>query len=213
MLLEGLIKTREDGTKYVSSLDVNNYLNEGHKYKTRHNDWIRSILNKFDFEEGFDYILGVRNFTTNNLKNPVSQKKDLEVTIDMAKEMCMFDKRPKGKEVRRYFIEIEKMYYKQIEANLKLGSMLLTHKEKLQLTKEVFYPILEQLGVLQVKKNSVHKLILKNIFGKYENVNKLTKITDEDIENYKRLAINMQADTNYFEDKNQITVWDIIKDL
>ncbi len=211
MLLENLIKKREDGSLYIDSLDLNKYLNEGHKKNTRHNDWIRSVLKNFEFEEGFDYITVVRNFTTAQGNN--SKKKNHQLTLNMAKEVCMIDKRPRGREVRKYFIEIEQLYYKQIETNLKLGSMLLTHREKLQLTKELFYPILEKLGVLDVKKNIVHQKIIKSLFGKYENLNKLTKLTDEDIENYKRLAISMQNDTKYFEDKNQITVWDIIKEL
>ena len=73
--------------------------------------------------------------------------------------------------------------------------------------------LLNNEGVLDVKKNLVHQKIIKSLFGKYENLNKLTKLTDEDVENYKRLAISMQNDTRYFEDKNQITVWDIIKHL
>lgn len=212
-MLEELIKKREDNSLYVDSVDLNQYLNEGNDKESRHRDWIRSILKKYPFEENYDYVVTTKKVNTNNKKNPTTEWKNYEFTINMAKEVCMIDKRPKGKEVRRYFIEVEELYKKKTETNLKLNSMLLTHKEKLNLTKELFYPILDRLGVLPSKKNSVHQKIIKAVFGKYENLNKLTKLTDKDIDNYKKIAINMQTDTRYFINYDQITMWDIIKEI
>lgn len=209
MLLENLIQKREDGSLFVDSLDLHKYLGVG----TRHNDWIKRQIKNYGFEEKFDFLRYSKLSTGGKNSNLKREAKKYELSLNCAKELAMVERNEKGREIRKYFIEIEQLYYKQIEANLKLGSMLLTHREKLQLTKELFYPILEKLGVLDVKKNLVHQKIIKSLFGKYENLNKLTKLTDEDVENYKRLAISMQNDTRYFEDKNQITVWDIIKHL
>lgn len=207
MLLENLIQKREDESLFVDSLDLHKYLG----IKTRHNDWIKRQIKNYKFEEFYDFTITQKRVVVN--KGGYKYHNKYELTINCAKELAMIERNEKGREIRKYFIEIEQLYYKQMETNLKLGSMLLTHREKLQLTKELFYPILEKLGVLDVKKNLVHQKIIKSLFGKYENLNKLTKLTDEDVENYKRLAISMQNDTRYFEDKNQITVWDIIKHL
>lgn len=209
-MLENLVKTKEDGSLYVKSLDLHKYL----EVKTRHNDWIKRQIKNYGLEENRDYTRysKVSNERGGN-KNIKTVSNVYELTINCAKELAMVEKTLIGRKIRRYFIEIEEVYGKQKEANLKLGSMLLTHKEKLNLTKELFYPILDRLGVLQSKKNVVHQKIIKGLFGKYENLNKLTKLTERDIENYKKLAINMQTDTRYFTNYDQITIWDIIKEI
>lgn len=234
MLLNELIRVRENGTKFVSARDLHVWLGS----KEFFDRWnTQNLLNaRYDFISFINFsiktpkVLKTLKIEVEDITREVQQvevtlaknkgttfenKKfiDYELSLRIASHLAMISKCEKGNEARDYFFNCEQELINMKVANLKLGSMLLTHREKLQLTKEVFYPILEQLGVLTVKKNTVHQLILKNIFGKYENINKLTKITDEDIDNYKRLAINMQTDTQYFEDKNQITVWDIIKEL
>lgn len=210
MLLQELIKSKENGTKFVSARDLHRWL----EIKRQFSDWKKQNV----FNEKYSFVQN-KDFTSEHLRvlsegtNLYRELDDYHMSIRMANHLAIVSKTQKGIEARDYFCDMEQQYYKQTETNLKLGSMLLTHKDKLNLTKELFYPILEQLGVITDKKNTVHQMIIKNIFGKYENVNKLTMITDEDIENYKKLAINLQKDTSCFEDKNQITVWDIIKEL
>lgn len=233
MLLQELIRVRKDGSKFVSARDLHvwleskkdfnrwsmqNILNEGYGLKEFIKEFENepiSQLSSNDLEVVSCEIARINvilpQFENTKFKNKVFY--DYQLSLRIASHLAMISKCKKGFEARNYFYECEQLYYKQMETNLKLGSMLLTHREKLQLTKELFYPILEKLGVLDVKKNLVHQKIIKSLFGKYENLNKLTKLTDEDVENYKRLAISMQNDTRYFEDKNQITVWDIIKHL
>ena len=234
MLLQELIRVRKDGSKFVSARDLHEWL-EIKKTFDRWNsqnllsasyDFVKFInfniktpqplkTLKNDLEVTSCEVQQVEVKLSKNKGTTFENKKfiDYELSLRIASHLAMISKCKKGHEARDYFFECEQLYYKQMETNLKLGSMLLTHREKLQLTKELFYPILEKLGVLDVKKNLVHQKIIKSLFGKYENLNKLTKLTDEDVENYKRLAISMQNDTKYFEDKNQITVWDIIKHL
>lgn len=61
------------------------------------------------FEGGIDYE-GVVVTTPYNQAHPDKLQKlqDYYVTVDMAKELCMMSKAPKGKEVRKYFIQVEK---------------------------------------------------------------------------------------------------------
>lgn len=234
MLLSDLIKKREDGTVYVSARDLHVWIGS----KEFFNRWNgQNLLNaSYDFVSFINFAIEIPK-PLKNLKievedctKEVQQVKvklaknkgttfenkefiDYELSLRIASHLAMISKCERGMEARDYFFNVEQEHIRQIEANLKLGSMLLTHKEKLNLTREVFYPVLEKLGVITSKKNKVHQQIIKSLFGKYENLNKLTKLTDEDIENYKRLAISMQHDTSCFIDKNQVTVWDIIKEL
>ena len=59
-------------------------------------------VNEYDlFIENVDY----RGF---DIMSNGNESKDFEVTINMAKELCMLCRNNKGKEVRQYFIQIEK---------------------------------------------------------------------------------------------------------
>ena len=78
----------------VNSREIYSYLN----ISTDYSHWIKRAIEKYDFIDGFDYLV----------KNDGVQKIDYIVTLDMAKELCMVSNTEKGKEVRKYFIQIEK---------------------------------------------------------------------------------------------------------
>lgn len=61
--------------------------------------WIKSAIEKYDFIENEDYI---------TIDTDVEGTKDYIITLDMAKELCMISNTEKGKEARKYFIEVEK---------------------------------------------------------------------------------------------------------
>lgn len=87
----------------VSARDLHKAL----EIKARFSLWVKQ--NFKDFEEGTDYE-GVSVNTPYNQAYPdkLQELQDYAVTIDMAKELCMMSKTPKGKEVRQYFIQVEK---------------------------------------------------------------------------------------------------------
>ena len=68
--------------------------------RTRFNDWIRRAIDRYGFEENIDY-------SKLSNANP-SIGVEVIVTLDMAKELCMLDDSDKGKQFRRYFIELLK---------------------------------------------------------------------------------------------------------
>ena len=74
--------------------------------KRHFGDWVKQ--NFKDFEEGTDFMFAPQSADMPN--GGVKQVQDYAVTIDMAKELCMMSKTSKGKEVRKYFIEIEKQW-------------------------------------------------------------------------------------------------------
>ena len=87
-------------------------LHEVLEVKSRFNDWIRNRLKDCDAEENSDY----ESFTKNLVKGGRPQTEYL-IKLDTAKEMAMLERNEKGKQVRRYFIQIEKKY-KEIESDL-----------------------------------------------------------------------------------------------
>lgn len=83
----------------------------GKMTKTKFSDWIKQRIEQFEFIENEEFVK-VRNFTKiGNLERP---QNDYYITIDMAKELCMVENSKAGKNIRKYFIEVEKRYRKII---------------------------------------------------------------------------------------------------
>lgn len=78
--------------------------------KTPYMKWFNRMT-EYGFTQGVDYeILVGQKSLTNNPKNPVTSITDHEITIPMAKELCMIQRNEKGKLFRQYFIEIEEAW-------------------------------------------------------------------------------------------------------
>ncbi|MFR0540098.1 phage antirepressor KilAC domain-containing protein [Lactobacillus delbrueckii] len=90
----------ENDQQLVSARDLHKALN----LTTRFSKWVDQ--NFRDFGEGTDFtsVTGVTDMPNGGTK----QIQDYAVTIDMAKELCMMSKTAKGKEIRQYFIQVEK---------------------------------------------------------------------------------------------------------
>lgn len=86
-------------------------LHEALQVKSRFNDWVKNRINDCDAKE-------IDDFTTLT-KNLVSGGQCVEyiIKLDIAKEMAMLERNEKGKQVRRYFIQIEKKYRQQKPAS------------------------------------------------------------------------------------------------
>lgn len=83
--------------------------------KERFSKWFDKMLS-YGFENGVDY-------TVYQMVHPQNKQEltDYAMKLDMAKELAMVSKLPKGKEVRKYFIECEKQ------------ALQITRKDKLRL--------------------------------------------------------------------------------
>lgn len=96
-----LIKIKvENDQQLVSARDLHKAL----ELKRHFGDWVKQ--NFKDFEEGADFMFAPQSANMPN--GGAKQVQDYAVTIDMAKELCMMSKTDKGKEVRQYFIKVEK---------------------------------------------------------------------------------------------------------
>lgn len=84
-------------------------LYKGLEVKRRFSAWWEQ--NSQGFEKGTDYE-GVLVSTPYNKLHPdkLQTIQDYLLTLDMAKELCMMSKTEKGKEVRQYFIRVEKRF-------------------------------------------------------------------------------------------------------
>ena len=64
----------------------------------------------YGFEENQDFILVAQKRATNNPKNPTTTCNDYQISIDMAKQICMIQRTDKGKQYRQYFLDLEKAW-------------------------------------------------------------------------------------------------------
>lgn len=73
--------------------------------KTRYNDWFNRMT-EFGFTENEDYLAITQKRVT--AQGNATNQTDHIIKLDMAKEIAMIQRTDKGKEVRKYFIQVEK---------------------------------------------------------------------------------------------------------
>ena len=81
-------------------------LHKGLGLKKQFTDWVKQ--NFKDFEENIDFV-----FTPQSVNMPnggTKQIKDYFLTIDMAKQLCLMSRTEKGKQYRKYLIEVERKW-------------------------------------------------------------------------------------------------------
>jgi anti-repressor protein len=131
----------------VNSRDLYNFVGS----KQQFTDWIKNRLDKWGFIENQDYIV-FHNF----MKNPEGGRPTIEyiLTLDTAKEIAMVENNEKGRQARRYFIEVEKRY-KNDYSNL---------SPQLQMFKQIFDSVVVQeqrVNQLETKINVMQSNLLQ----------------------------------------------------
>lgn len=102
------LEEKADGTIAVSGRE----LHKGLEIETPYKQWLNRMV-AYGFEENTDYILVTQKSLTNNPRNPYTNQTDHIMTLDMAKEISMIQRSEIGKQIRKYFIEVEKSYKQQ----------------------------------------------------------------------------------------------------
>lgn len=100
--LGNLIPILQEGEQVtVNARDLHAFLEVGKVFGA----WIQERIETFGFKQGEDF--GVFSEIGNNPQGgrPI---KDYHLTLDMAKELSMVERTPRGKQARQYFIECEK---------------------------------------------------------------------------------------------------------
>lgn len=80
-------------------------LHEGLKINTRFNDWFPRMV-EYGFAEGKDFYSKMSKTSGNGGRPSV----DYDITVDMAKQICMIQRSEAGKRYRQYFIDLEKAW-------------------------------------------------------------------------------------------------------
>lgn len=107
------------GEKVVYGKDLHKEL----EVKTDFSTWIKRRFNECDAQEKADYDLLPK------IEEQVSGAKhsiDYIIKLNIAKEMAMLERNEKGKQVRRYFIEVEKRYKESMSELTKEDKLILS---------------------------------------------------------------------------------------
>ncbi len=128
--------------------------------KSKFADWIRNRIKEYGFIENQDFV-AVSKILENG-----GRTIEYAVTLDMAKELSMVERNKKGREVRRYFIEIEKEYRKMVKVltssdydafYLRFLHLLETAREKVGTNKKLAEILGMSINAYYMLKASPHK--------------------------------------------------------
>ena len=90
----------ETETPTVSARD----LHTGLEISERFQSWFNRQL-QYGFQENTDYV-GCKEFNTQARQ----ELQDYQISVDMAKQICMIQRSEKGKQYRQYFLDLEKAW-------------------------------------------------------------------------------------------------------
>ncbi|AGN33748.1 anti-repressor protein [Paenibacillus phage PG1] len=92
----------DQGERIVDGRELHEFLKVGRDFTS----WIKNRIEKYGFVEGDDFALTLTK--TGERQNVIQH--DYILKLDTAKELCMVENNAKGREARRYFIEVEKKF-------------------------------------------------------------------------------------------------------
>ncbi|MFL1707036.1 antA/AntB antirepressor family protein [Campylobacter sp. MOP7] len=118
--------------------ELHTFLQSGQDYS----DWIKNRIDQYDFIEGQDYV-------TETVSTAGRPRKEYFITLDMAKELCMVENNNKGKEARRYFIEVERAFISSEQSRLSKLEERIAEQDAL---------ILEQKDAIYAERKKVSEL-------------------------------------------------------
>ena len=135
-----------ENTNSVNSRELYTTLDSKQDYST----WIKKQIDTLGLDENIDYILLHKK--GEQASHGGHNAKDYIITTDTAKHIAMASRTTKGKEIRRYFIEVEK---KQNISSTQFDKVVQTLGDKANEAdkyKEQYYRQLEANNVLLVEK-------------------------------------------------------------
>ena len=144
----------KNGELLISARD----LHKGLEITDRFSRWFDRML-AYGFEENVDYTSVKSSTLVNN--GAVRELQDYALKIDMAKEICMVQRNEKGRQFRKYFIEVEKAYR---DVQFRVGDK--KHQlECMALLQDMLPDDVKQEKINYIKANTVVDKAVSNYFG------------------------------------------------
>lgn len=125
------ITTEEIGGEEVNTINARE-LWSFLESKRQFGNWITERIEKYKFVDGIDFC-SFNNFVKREIGG--STAKEYHISLDMAKELAMVENNTKGREIRQYFIQIEKQYragIRRLPSKKELAQMVIEAEEKIE---------------------------------------------------------------------------------
>lgn len=147
LIENGLIPVYQ-GTKgqAVNARELHEFLEVGTKFA----DWIKEKIEKYDFIENEDFLS-----ISENSEKPTGGRPTTEyiLKLDTAKEIAMVQNNTKGKEIRKYFIRVEKKYKENNISTLDANDPI----QALQLMNNQIGAVLGTMGKIGTRVNKLEE--------------------------------------------------------
>lgn len=116
-----LIPLKEaEGARLVNARDLHRFL----EVKSIFTNWIKYYIKRYEFIEDEDFFLKLEK------KEKGRPSTEYYLTIDTAKELSMLSRTSRGKEARKYFIEVEKRYKESVQQKVLSPTEMLLEQAK-----------------------------------------------------------------------------------
>lgn len=143
--------------------------------KTKYADWFPR-MKEYGFTENVDFTLVAQKRETNNPKNPFTDFLDHQLSIPMAKEICMIQRTERGKQARQYFLAIENAWNTPemiMSRALKMADYRISHLESENSR------LLVTNTVMQPKAEYFDELVDRNLLTNFRDTAKELKVGEK----------------------------------
>lgn len=165
-----LIKVNYDNDRpTVLARDLYEFL----EVKTAFKDWFPRMC-EYGFSEGVDYC----SFLSDRVDGlPGKPRTDAQLTIEMAKEICMLQRNEKGKQARQYFINLEKAWN---TPDMIMSRALKMAEKQLSSLKLVNAELTVQNQIMQPKADYFDELVDRNLLTNFRETAKQLGVKEHD---------------------------------
>ena len=162
-----LIKITYDNDRpTVSARELHEFL----EVDTRYNDWFLRMC-EYGFSEGIDFY----SFLSKSTGGRPAQ--DAQLTIDMAKEVCMLQRNDKGKQARQYFIQLEKDWNSPKKV---MARALRIADERIKVLSAENAALTVDNTIMKPKAEYFDELVDRNLLTKFRDTAKQLEIKERD---------------------------------
>ena len=150
----------------VSARELHEFL----EVKTAYKDWFPRMC-EYGFTEGEDFC----SFLSESTGGRPAQ--DAQLTIEMAKEICMLQRNEKGKQARQYFIKLEKDWNSPEKV---MARALHIADEKIKLLSAQNSVLTVQNTIMQPKAAYFDELVSRNLLTSFRETAKQLEIKEKE---------------------------------
>jgi len=162
-----LIRVNYDNERpTVSGRDLHEYLEIDTAYTT----WF-SRMTEYGFVDGADFLSFLEESTGGR------QATDHQLTIDMAKEICMLQRNDKGKQARQYFINLEKAWN---SPEMIMSRALRMAEQQLQSLRVVNSKLTVENTIMQPKAEYFDELVDRNLLSSFRDTAKELQVKEKE---------------------------------